>query len=387
MAGAGLEVWALDPNISFLNHGSFGARPREVLRQQAILREQFEAAPIEVLDRHWRGAGLASARDQVAAFLGAASDDLGFVTNASSGVACVLRNLHWCEGDEIVTTDHAYNAVLQMMRYVDHYRQPSLRRIELPFPSAGDVEVVNCVMAGLTQKTRLLVIDHVTSPTALCLPIKEICARCAELGIDVLVDGAHGPGMIELDLPSIGCAYYTGNLHKWVCAPPGSAFVWVRQDKQEGIHPLTVSHHYEEGFAQEFLWQGTGDMTPWLTAPAAIQWLGQFGWPRVRQHNHSMAVWAQQFLCDCWSVEPASPIDGSMLGSMTTVALPGTTEAWLVRWKDPVELMRHLYQRHLIEVPVMELWGRWWLRVSCHLHNSKSQYEHLASVVLEESKA
>ncbi|MDG2055538.1 MAG: aminotransferase class V-fold PLP-dependent enzyme [Phycisphaerales bacterium] len=385
IVGAGLEAWGLDPRVNFLNHGSFGARPREVMRHQGMLRDQFEAAPIEVLDRKWRGQSLLAARDEVASFLGASGEDIGFVHNASTGVACVLRNLKWSKGDEIVTTDHAYNAVFQMMRYIDTYEHPSMRQIKLPFPVSGHDEIIERVMAGISASTRLLVIDHVTSPTGLRLPVEQICNRCRELDVEVLVDGAHGPGMLDLEVPAIGCDYYTGNLHKWVCAPPGSAFLWVDRDKQRGIHPLVVSHHYEEGFAQEFVWQGTGDMTPWLTAPIAIQWLGQFGWDRIRKHNRDMVLWAQSHLCRSWSVEPASPRDGSMLGSMAAIELPGHADLWASHWKDAAGLMDHLYQIHLLEVPVMTMWNKWWVRISCHLHNSPQQYEHLAAVILEES--
>jgi isopenicillin-N epimerase len=207
---------------------------------------------------------------------------------------------------------------------------------------------------------------------------------CARRGIDVLVDGAHAPGMVPLNIESIAPAYYAGNLHKWVCAPPGAAFLYVRPDRQKGINPTTISHFLNEGFQAEFGWQATRDITPWLCVEDALTWLGRLGWNNIMRHNHEMAVWAQQMLCARWGVHSATPLDGRMLGSMATVPLP-RQEAFRKKFETFQALKATIYDRDRIEVLVIE-WGepapRWWIRVSCNIYNRPEQYHRLAEAVL-----
>ncbi|MHC4220765.1 MAG: aminotransferase class V-fold PLP-dependent enzyme [Planctomycetota bacterium] len=372
--------WGLDHPLIFLNHGSFGATPRVVLESQTERRRRMEANPVAGLDRLGDGL-LDAARATVGRFVGAQPRNLGFVTNATGGANAVLRSLPFEPGDELVATTHVYNAIRQTMRYVARQTGATVSELELPLPIRGDDDIVRVIADGLGDRTRLVVIDHISSPTAVVFPVRRIVDLCAERGIDVLVDGAHAPGMIDLDVEGLGAAYYAGNLHKWVCGPKGAAFLWVRPDRQPGIHPGSISHHFDEGFAAEFGWQGTRDITAPLCAADAIEFMDRmWGWPRLRRHNHELAVWVQSLLCERWGVEPGTPRDGSMLGSMVTVALP--PEA--AKGHESIEALQALLlERYRIEIPVIEWARQWWIRASCQVYNTSDQYEKLADAVTE----
>jgi isopenicillin-N epimerase len=254
-------------------------------------------------------------------------------------------------------------------------------QVEIPLPIRSDDDVVEPLSAALGDRTRLVVIDHVTSPTAVVFPVERIAGLCAERGIDVLVDGAHAPGMLDLNVERLGAAYFAGNLHKWVCGPKGAAFLWVRPDRQPGIHPNTISHFLDDGLPAEFGWQGTRDVTAWLCAPDAIDYMERtLGWDAIRRHNHELAVWVQSLLCGRWGVEPGTPPDGSRLGSMVTVALPPQAPQ---RFETAEALQARLFEKHRIEIPVIEWAGKWWIRASCQVYNTPDQYEFLADTVTE----
>jgi isopenicillin-N epimerase len=370
--------WLLDPSIDFLNHGSFGATPRAVLESQSRLRERIEARPVEMLGRRC-GELLDDSKRVLGEFLGAAPQDIGFTANATAGINAVIRSLTFAGGDELLTTNHVYRAVRKTMQYLAGRAGAMVREVQIPLPVAGPQEIVNAIAGGLTGKTRLVVICHVTSPTAVVFPVAKIVTLCAERGVDVLIDGAHAAGVLDLNIESIGAAYYTGNLHKWLCAPKGSAFLWVRPDRQKGIHPNTISHFLDEGFANEFNWQGTRDISAWVGAKDSVEFMASLGWPRIKQHNHAMAIWVQAMLCQKWGVEPLTPLDGSMLGAMASVPLPdgvrrfGTVEA----------LQAVLFNEHRFEVPVIDFDGRWLVRPCCQVYNTAGQYERLGKVVAE----
>ncbi len=370
------DLWPLDRQVTFLNHGSFGSAPLAVLEAQSGHRLHIEARPIERLDRR-RDDLLRPALAAVGRLVGADPANMAFVTNATDGINAVLRSLALSAGDEIVLSNHSYNAVRQTARYVARRSGARVVDAEVPFPLRGPGEVVAAFEAALGPRSRVVIVDHVTSPTAVVFPVDRIIAACRARGVDVLVDGAHAPGMIDLHVEALGAAWYTGNLHKWVCAPKGAAFLWARPDRQRDLHPTTISHHLDEGFSREFSWQATRDITAWMAAGDAIQFMGRLGWESVRSHNHELATWVQWMLCRRWGVEPATPPDGSMLGSMATVPLPepartrGTAQ----------ELQAALYDRHRIEVPIVEFGGARWLRASCQVYNTPNQYERLGDAV------
>jgi len=377
LAGDLRNLWLIDPEVTFLNHGSFGAAPREVLEEQSRLREEMERQLILFLDRR-RPEMLWSARERVGEFIGASPEDLGFVTNATEGVTAVIRSLDFDSRDEVITTTHAYDAVANTLEHVVGGAGGKVIRapIELPYDPA---RLVRRIDEATTDRTRLVVIDHISSISALIHPVREIIELCDSKGIDVLVDGAHAPGMVELDVATLGAAYYTGNLHKWVCAPKGAAFLWTREDRRHAIHPTVISNYYGQGYRAEFDWQGTRDITPWLAVPKAIDFMGRFGWDRVREHNHRMVVWAQSMLCERWGVEAISPLDGAALGSMVTVPLPAKAG----EYEDRHACAASIYDRYRIEVPVVDVNGRRMVRCSCQIYNRREEYERLADAVEE----
>ncbi len=366
-------------DLVFLNHGSFGALPRAVFDAQTQWRAKIEADPIEMIGR--RSADLIEqAKIPVGEQFGMKPADFGFVTNATEGVNTVLQSLVLRPGDELLTTDHVYNAVRQAMKFTARRAGATVREIEIPLPVQSSDQIRDLVLSAISPKTRLLVIDHVTSPTGLVFPMEEIVAGCRECNVEILVDGAHVPGMLPLNVEKLGATYYVANLHKWVCAPKGSAFLWVAPDHQPGVHPTVISHHLDEGFTKEFAWLGTRDLSAWLTIPTAIAFMNDLGFDNVMNHNHALVVWAHQMLVDRWDVAPLSPVDGSLLGSLATIMLPGSLGD--PKDKKVQSLQKRLHDEFRIEAPLVAWKGRQMLRVACQVYNTPAEYELLSQAIL-----
>ena len=359
--------WRLDPAVTFLNHGSFGACPGPVLDVQREWQDRLEAEPVRFLARELDG-HLAASRAALGEFIGANPDDLAFVTNATGAVNAVVRSLSFSPGDEILTTDHEYNAVLNVLGDVAKRDGASVVVVRLPFPGRSADDVVERVLAAVTARTRLAVISHVTSPTALVLPVEQLIPAIAERGIDTLVDGAHAPGMLPLDVDRLGAAYYAGNLHKWVCAPKGAAFLHVRRDRQPGVRPGTISHGANSPlgarsrFRLEFDWQGTLDPTAWLSVPAALTFIGglvEGGWPGVMARTHGLALEAREALTNVLGGARAGATPDAMLGSMIAMAMPeggplgGPPMADQSSPLDADPLQTVLFDRYGIELPIV----------------------------------
>jgi isopenicillin-N epimerase len=388
------RLWPLDPGVVFLNHGSFGACPAEGLRHQQALRAEMEAGPVRFLSRELDDR-LDDARAALAALVGADPDDLGFVVNATTGVNAVLRSLLFSPGDELLTTDHAYNACRNSLNFVAGRAGARVVVATVPFPLASPDEVVTAVLAKVTPGTRLALLDHVTSPTGLVLPIERLIAELSARGIEVLVDGAHAPGMLPLDLGTLGATYYSGNCHKWLCAPKGSAFLWVRRDRHADVHPVTISHGANavrpgrSRFRLEFDWTGTCDPTAWMTVPKAIDYVGSLlpgGWPAVMARNRALALEARRLLCAAVGTPLPSP--EGMIGSLASVVLPdGVTREIMWRRPDPVQTRR--FDDWNIDSPVMS-WPaapRRLIRVSAQLYNTRDHYVRLAQALTKELAA
>jgi isopenicillin-N epimerase len=383
--------WTLDPEVAFLNHGSFGACPRPVLEHQSSVRARMEREPVHFFV-HELEPLMAAARAEVAAFVGADPDELVFVRNATAGVNGVLRSLVLEPGDELLTTDHAYNACRNVLDHVAARAGARVVTVAVPFPIGGPDEIVEAIVAAATARTRLALIDHVTSPTGLVLPAAAVVARLAERGIDTLVDGAHAPGMLPLDLRSLGAAYYAGNFHKWVCAPKGAGMLVVRRDRQAGLHPAVISHGYNSRrqrlrFHEEFDWTGTDDPSPWLCVPEAIRFMGGLlpgGWDEVRSRNRALVLAGRRILCDALGEAPPAPEE--MIGSLASVRLPdgAPDPSRSPLYEDPLQVA--LFSKHHIEVPVPP-WpappGRL-IRISAQLYNDIDQYHRLADVLRAE---
>jgi isopenicillin-N epimerase len=386
--------WPLDPRVVFLNHGSFGACPRDVLDHQSALRAELEAEPVRFLSRELDDR-LDVARAALAAFLGADADDLAFVTNATSGVNAVLRSRVWSAGDELLTTDHAYRACRNALDYVATHSGARVVVAPLPFPLGSPDEVVEAVLAKVTPRTRLALLDHVTSPTGLVLPIERLIAELSGRGVEVLVDGAHAPGMVPLDLNALGATYYSGNCHKWLCAPKGSAFLWTRHDRQPDVRPLTISHGAtatypgRSRFRMEFDWTGTSDPTAWLTVPRAIEYVGSLvpgGWPAVMARNRALALQARRLVSERVGTKPPCP--ESMVGSLAVILLPDGVTAGIA-WRRPDPIQARLFDGWGIEVPVMS-WPappQRHVRISAQLYNERAHYVRLAEALTKELAA
>ncbi len=383
------ELWTLDPEVNFLNHGSFGACPRAALEYQGELRARLERQPVQFF-RDLEGL-LDQARFKLAAFVGADGDDLAFVPNATSGVNTVIRSLQLQSGDELLTTDHAYNACRNALRWHEAIgvRAAAAR---VPWPLTGPHQVIDAILSAVNPRTRLLLLDHVTSPTGVIFPVGEIVRLMNERGIDTLIDGAHAPGMLPLDLNKLGAAYYTGNCHKWLCAPKGSAFLHVRRDKQAGVRPLAQGHGMNSNrtdrgpFRLQMDWIGTADPTAYLTVPFCIDYLNQqVPWPQLMQRNHDLAVEGRRILCKALGTPPPAP--EFMLGSLAAALLPDSRAEAAPRdrafWHP---LTRTLLEEHRIEVPVFSFPAapRQHVRISAQLYNCIDDYHQLASALQDQ---
>ena len=383
-------LWPLDPAIGFLNHGSFGSCPLAVLEKQAELRQRMERQPVDFLVRDLEGL-LDKARAALAEFVGADLDDLVLVPNATAGVNSVLRSLEFGSGDELLVTDHEYNACRNVLDYVAGRAGAKVVTAEVPFPLHSEQQIIDAVLGKVTERTRLLLIDHVSSQTALVFPLAKIVEQCSARGVDVLVDGAHAPGMLALDVNAIGAAYYAGNCHKWVCAPKGAGFLQVRRDRQAQVRPWAISHgansrrEDRSRFQIEFGWTGTWDPTAMLSIPVALDYLGSLlpgGWTALMEHNRSLALEARALLCRKLGIDLPCP-DG-MIGAMAS--LPIATAASIETPNSPLyldPLQDAMRTEHRIEVPIIP-WPappRRLLRISAQLYNDIDQYRLLAEAI------
>ena len=412
---AGLRArWSLDPDVVFLNHGSFGATPVAVLEDQARWRDRMESDPVRFFVREIDGL-LAEVRAALGRFVGADAEDLALVPNATAGVNTVLRSLSFAPGDELLATGHEYNAALNTLRFAAERDGARAILVDPGFPVAGPDDIADRLLAAVTPRTRLVLLSHVTSPTAVVLPVERLVPALRERGVETLVDGAHAPGMLPLDLDALGSAYYTGNCHKWMCAPKGAAFLHVRRDLRDAIRPLSISHGANDPdpdrprFRKEFDWTGTDDPTAWLAIPAAIETVGAMlpgGWPAVMASNRELALRGRDaILAALDGIEPAPARAGApdgMTGSMATVTLPGRGTTPFVS-RSPLDvdpIGAALWERWRIEVPILAIppgadtegtgvgagpgptRGRL-VRVSAQLYDAPEEYALLGSALAE----
>ncbi|WRH68806.1 MAG: aminotransferase class V-fold PLP-dependent enzyme [Planktothrix sp. GU0601_MAG3] len=377
------RYWLFDPEITFLNHGAFGACPIPVLDAQSQFRQQLEQQPCHFYARKYEIL-LDNARVELANFVGANPEELVFVPNATTGVNTVLRSLIFSEQDELLTTNHEYNACRNVLDFVASRTGAKIIIADIPFPVASSEQIIDAIMEKVSPRTKLVLIDHITSQTGLIFPIQEIIKKLTNLGIDTLVDGAHAPGMLELNLQEIGATYYTGNCHKWLSAPKGAAFLSVQQNKQSLIRPVTISHGANSTrsdrsrFLLEFDWTGTPDPSTYLSIPEAIKFMGSLlpgGWSELIKTNHNLVVNARKLLSE--KIGIISPCPDDMIGSMAVLPLGE-------RWQNYSDLNQKLWEDYQIEVPIMpwEDQTKPLMRISAQIYNSLSQYEYLAEILL-----
>ena len=393
MASELANHWSLESSRLFLNHGSFGACPDFVIAEQRKWQDLMEQEPVRFFEELMPDLLLKS-RQALGAFLSCSPDDLAFVSNATSGVNTILRSLQFEQGDEILVPNHAYQACRNTIDFVAERWGANVIEVAIPFPIDSPLTVTELMKSACTPRTKLVMIDTVTSPTGLRMPFEELTEFFEGRGVEVLLDAAHGIGMIPLNLGELGASYVTSNCHKWLCAPKGSAFLYVRKDKQSKIQPLTISHGHTfplggtTRFRHEFDWTGTQDISGWCALPAVIEGMAKLvegGWETIMEHNHDLAIQGRNILCERLDIQPPCPDE--MIACISTIQLPGelvTPE--LMHEPDPLhQILSEIYN---IQVPVWS-WpspaGRY-LRISAQLYNSIEQYELLADALVNELK-
>jgi isopenicillin-N epimerase len=374
------DSFLLDPAVAFLNHGSFGATPRAVFADYQEWQQRLERQPVEFLGRQFTTL-LATARVALARYVNAAADDLVFEPNATTALNIVARSLRLAPGDEVLATDHEYGAMDRLWRYICHQTGARYIRQPIPVPVASAHEVVESVWSGVTPRTRVLFLSHVTSPTALILPVGELCRRARAAGIMSIVDGAHALGQFALNITELDADAYAANAHKWLCAPKGAAFLHVRREFQPKIQPLVVSWGYEaitpsaSRFLDEQQWTGTRDIAAFLAVPAAIAFCTSPAWQSAQTDCHVLLRSARNRLTESFGMKPLCPDSAEWFRQMTALQLPPC---------DGASLQSRLYQRHRVEVPIFEWQGRQLLRLSVQAYNSTADIDRLVAGLTEE---
>ncbi|MEQ1757542.1 MAG: aminotransferase class V-fold PLP-dependent enzyme [Vicinamibacterales bacterium] len=381
-----LSEWPLDPAVIYLNHGTVGVTPLRVLEAQRRIRDEVERAPAQFLFR--RQSSMAGARHgepslvrqaaaAVAAFVGARARDIAFVDNATSGVNAVLRSIRLEPGDEVLVTDQTYGAIVKAAQLVTRQQGATVRVVSVPYPRFSPAVFVEAIAAGITPRTRLAILDHLAAESALIMPLAETARVCRAHGVRVVADGAHVPGMLPLDVPSLGVDWYVANLHKWACAPRSCAFIWANEAAQVGLHPAVISWGLDQGFEAEFDWVGTRDVSSWLAVPEALAYLGDRGVEQAWDYNHGLACEGAALLADAWRTEV--PATKAETGCMATVAVP---ESLGSEPTDAQRLRDALLFDHGIEVQVHATHGRVWVRISAQVYNELDDVARLAEAVL-----
>jgi isopenicillin-N epimerase len=396
------DAFLLDPGLVFLNHGSFGACPREVFETYQHWQRELERNPVEFLGRR-SAALLHEARSALAGYLGADTDDLVFVTNATVGVNIVAQSLDLQPGDEVLAGDHEYGACDAAWRVVCARRGAHYRRVEIPLPfdAAGWADRL---LAHATPRTRLVFASHVSSTTALVFPVAQLCAKARGRGLWTLIDGAHAPGQIELDLTALGADFYTGNCHKWLCAPKGAAFLHARRERQPGLGATVVSWGYlAEGLAgdtggghtgfdaytgrtsleRRLQWQGTRDIAAFLAVPAAIAFQNRYDWPARRRRCHAMAMDLQRRVLARNGMTAIGRDAGYAKDFAQMVAIPVQPGAAADAPHAAEALRERLFRRYRIEVPVTRHGNRSFVRVSVQAYNDDADLAALDSALAE----
>jgi len=380
-----LEHWLLDPEFAYLNHGTVGAPPKRVLQKQQALRDEMERQPARFILRElsgdqpmpWRQTSrLREAIGQIAPFVGSRPEDLVFVPNVTTGVNAVLRSIPLGPGDEVVITDLGYGAVALAAGVVTRDRGAVVRTVEIPYPLRDAGDVVDSIVNALSAQTKLVVVDHITAHTALVLPVARIAAGCHARGVPVLVDGAHAPGSIAVDIPSLDVDWYAANLHKWAHAPRSCGILWAKPEHQATLRHPVVSWGSGGGFLWEFDRHATSDPTGYLAAPEGIAMLREWDFAAILEYTHGLALEAGRLLTERWGTAIHAPHE--MIGAMVTVPLPERAGSTM---EDAVGLRLALLVDDRIEVQMHAWRGRLWARVSAQVYNDRADIVRLADAV------
>jgi len=368
-------LFLLDPEVAYLNHGAYGAPPVEVIEAADAVRRRMEREPSAFMVREYQP-GLRRVAAELATFLNGRAANVALVENATMGVNAVLRGFEFAPGDEILVTDQTYRAVRHAAQYVAARSGARVVVVKLPFPAHATDAVLDALAAGLGPRTRLAVLDHITSPTALLLPIAAMVRMAKAAGALVLVDGAHAPGMVDIDLEALGADWYTGNCHKWLLAAKGAGFLWAADHVRDRTHPLAISHGYGQGLAAEFDWVGTRDALGQFSLPAALAFRERFGEAAIRAYNHELVMRASEMLAAAWGTAVGAA--EALTGSMRCVRLPDAFEAT----DDAAQALRwRLADEDKVQVPIRCLDGALWVRLSAQVYNEIGDYERLRQAV------
>jgi isopenicillin-N epimerase len=373
------EYFQLDPNVVFLNHGSYGAAPKPVFEAYQAWQLRLERQPVLFLGREHNQL-MYEARCALGTYLHADADDLAFIPNATHGVNIIAHSLHLQPGDEVLTTDHEYGACDYTWDFVCGKTGARYIHQSIPLPVRTEEEIVEQFWRGVTPQTRVIYLSHITSATALRLPVEEICRRARNNGILTVVDAAHSPGQIPLDLSALGADVATGNCHKWMLAPKGAAFLFVRREIQHLVEPLVVSWgsnptpDFATGsrFVDILQWTGTRDPAPYLTVPAAIQFMREQDWENVRLNCHQLLRQAIERVCDLTDLAPLYPLESDFYSQMGIAPLPPC---------DPAVLKVRLYDEHRVEIPVIQWQDRQFIRISIQGYNDQGDVDALISAL------
>jgi isopenicillin-N epimerase len=368
-----IENWFISPDITYLNHGSFGAAARCVLEKASEIESYIESHTMGFFMEEFPYL-LNESKQKISDFVNVPNDDLVFVENATTGVATVLRSLMYDlkAGDRILVTNHIYPAVDYTLDYLTQKAGVELVRVDIPFPISSKEEIISAVKKEISLGIKIAVFDHITSATALVFPIKELCELCRENGVISLIDGAHAPGMLDLDINSLGCDFYIGNCHKWLYTQKGCAILFVSKKMQEKIHPLTISNFYGQGFQTEFGWTATKNVVPWLSMPTALDFYKSLGDSELRQHNHNLVLAGGELIYKTLNTKPTAP--NEMTGAILTCDLP---EEFNSVNPDTFGLWKMFTQKHKIEIMFVNFADKLRFRISAQAYNELEDYEKL----------
>jgi len=364
----------LDPSVTFLNHGSFGATPRPVFREYQRWQRQLERQPVEFLGRKFTGL-MAEARAALGAYLGAPADTLVYTQNVTISINIVARSLELGPGDEVLSTDHEYGAMDRTWRFLAKERGFRYVNQHIELPLTSEAKFIEDLWRGVTPRTRVIFLSHITSPTAIILPVEKIIRRAREAGILTIIDGAHAPGQLPLHLDSLGADFYGGNLHKWLCAPKGAGFLYARLEVQHLLKPLVVSWGYESEtpsgstFIDHHEWWGTRDIAAFLAVPKAIEFQAEHHWEEVRQSCHQLAADAQTRICELTGLAPLHPQTENWFAQLAAAPLPADIDLTLLK--------QRLYDDYRIEVPLIHWQGHKLIRVSIQGYNTRRDVDTL----------
>jgi isopenicillin-N epimerase len=375
------DLFQLDPDVAFLNHGSFGATPKEVFVVYQEWQRRLEYQPVKLLGREIQGL-LSEARVSLGTYLNADKDDVIFVPNATTGVNIVARSLNLKSGDEVLTSDHEYGACNNTWTYLSQRQGFTYKQVTIPLPIRSNEEMLETFWQAVTSKTKVIFLSHLTSPTAVTFPIEAICKRARQAGILTVIDGAHAPGQIPLDMQAIDADFYTGNCHKWMCSPKGAGFLYVQRPHQASIEPLVVSWGWSakpqdslgSAFLNNYAWHGTQDFSAYLSVPAAIEFQHKYNWAKVREECHELLKGGLEQLQDLTGLEPAYASD-TLYQQLAISPLPTIS--------DVTAFKNKLYDDYLVEIPLTDYKDQQFVRISVQGYNTEEDVGRLVAALKE----